>query len=159
MEIKIEKKEDTPKKPPKKDKPPYAGKKHFFFLNPYEDCVFTRCPKCENKTKQRNFSLVIYIDPQQPFVVNEICRYCPHCYLIIAEKNKVESLIGATLKKSMPEIVENTFVVFGTLENADWREISKGEFTPLELMQRIYVFKDTWKFEPVPAEWYPPDEG
>jgi hypothetical protein len=155
----MEKKENPPKKAPKKDKPPYAGKKHFFFLNPYEDCAFTRCPKCENKTKERNFALVIKIDPQPPFLLNKICRYCPHCDLIIAEKNELESLISTASKKSKPDIVKNNYLVFGALQKADWRQISNSESNADELIHHTYVFKDVWNFEPVPAEWYPPDEG
>lgn len=161
MEKKKEKKKTTPKKAHEKDKPPYAGKRHFFFLNPYEDCAFTRCPKCENKTKQRKFVLIIHIDPldpQQPFLLDKICRYCPHCDLIIAEKSELESLISTAFEKSKPEIVKNNYLVFGTLEKADYRQISNSESNPDELIQRTYVFKDVWNFEAIPAEWYPPDE-
>ena len=38
---------------------------HRFFLNPYEDMAFTKCPKCEAKTKVRKFPLVIHIEPTQ----------------------------------------------------------------------------------------------
>jgi len=29
-----------------------------FFLNPYPDMAFTKCPKCETKTRQRKLPLV-----------------------------------------------------------------------------------------------------
>ena len=35
------------------------------FLNPYEDMAFTKCPRCDGRTKQRKLPLVIYIEPQQ----------------------------------------------------------------------------------------------
>jgi len=31
---------------------------HYFFLNPYQDMAFTRCPKCKEKTKIRKHCLV-----------------------------------------------------------------------------------------------------
>ena len=31
----------------------------YFFLNPYADMAFTRCPKCEAKTKQRKLPLAV----------------------------------------------------------------------------------------------------
>ena len=43
---------------------PYKTR-HYFFLNPYEDYAFTKCPKCDEKTKVRKFPLAIHIDPGQ----------------------------------------------------------------------------------------------
>ena len=60
--------------------------RHYFFLNPYEDAAFTRCPKCETKTLIRKFPLVVHIEPQQLFILNKKCRFCPRCDLIIARK-------------------------------------------------------------------------
>ncbi len=45
-------------------------KRHRFFLSPYMDNAFTRCPKCEGKTKLRKFPLVIHIEPRQIFLLN-----------------------------------------------------------------------------------------
>ena len=71
-------------------------KKHKFFLNPYSDCAFTKCPKCETKTKVRKFPLVIHIEPQQIFLLNKQCKYCPNCDLIIVKKQEIESLMTAS---------------------------------------------------------------
>lgn len=30
--------------------------RHYFFLNPYDDMAFTRCPKCEKKRKLENIA-------------------------------------------------------------------------------------------------------
>lgn len=38
-------------------------KGHRFFLNPYDDFAFTKCPKCDQKTAVRKFPLVIHIEP------------------------------------------------------------------------------------------------
>jgi|GEM_PF-7009059 hypothetical protein len=53
--------------------------KYYFFPNPYEDCAFTKCPKCETKTKVRKFILLISIEPNQ-----HSCR--ERCYLNCAEE-------------------------------------------------------------------------
>ena len=41
---------------------PRLGKqppRHTFFLNPYTDARFSKCPKCEGKTRQKKLPLVI----------------------------------------------------------------------------------------------------
>ena len=45
-----------------------------FFLNPYEDERFTRCPQCGAKTRQRKLPLVIHVDPMHPVSLNYTCR-------------------------------------------------------------------------------------
>ena len=55
-------------KPPKR-----LGKlppQYIFFLNPYDDLRFSRCPQCNGKTQQRKLPLVIWVDPQNPVVLN-----------------------------------------------------------------------------------------
>jgi len=36
--------------------------KYNFFLNPYTDAAFTKCPKCDGKTKVKKFPLLIFIE-------------------------------------------------------------------------------------------------
>ena len=74
--------------------------KHYFFLNPYKDCAFTKCPKCDNKTKLRKFPLVIHVEPYQIFFLNKNCKYCTDCDLIIVKQSKIETLMACQLKKS-----------------------------------------------------------
>jgi len=62
----------------------FERRRYYFFLNPYGDAAFTKCPKCESSTKIRKSSLVIHIDPQQLLLLNKKCRYCVKCNLIIA---------------------------------------------------------------------------
>jgi hypothetical protein len=33
--------------------------RHYFFLSTYQEEAFTKCPKCNNKTKVRKFPLAI----------------------------------------------------------------------------------------------------
>jgi hypothetical protein len=130
-------------------------RKHYFFLNPYEDAAFTKCPKCDSKTKIRKFPLVIHIDPQQLFLLNKQCRYCTRCDLIIARKSELESLIATAFEKLNPQIRGNDYLVMGVAEKSDWQESKKGNISEGETIERMLVFKDVWNFELIPAGWYP----
>lgn len=98
-----------------------ARRRHYFFLNPYADCAFTRCPKCQGKTKICKFPLVIHIDPRQLLLLNKQCRYCPCCDLIIAKKSELESLMAACFEEKKPDIIGNGYLVMGVVERKDWR--------------------------------------
>jgi len=129
-------------------------RRHYFFLKPYEDAAFTKCPKCEDKTKIRRFPLVIHIDPQQLLLLNKKCRYCVECDLIIAKKSELESLMVACFEQSKPEIIGNNYLVMGVAERMDWLEGKKGKMPQGETIERMLVFKDVLNFEPVHAGWY-----
>jgi hypothetical protein len=134
-------------------------RRHYFFLNPYEDAAFTKCPKCENNTKIRKFPLVIHIDPQQLLLLNKKCRYCVKCDLIITKKSELESLMAASFEQYKPEIIGNNYLVMGVAERRDWLDSKKGKMLQGETMERLLVFKDILNFELVPAGWYHEDEN
>ncbi len=130
-------------------------KRHKFFLNPYEDYAFTKCPKCETKTKIRKIPLVIHIKPQQLFVLNKQCRYCPNCDLIIIKQQEIESLLAVSFSQSHSQLIGNDYLVVETLDRQDWKEGNKGTLSPQTIIERMYVFQDVWNFEVIPAGWYP----
>ena len=130
--------------------------RHYFFLNPYEDCAFTKCPKCNEKTMVRKFPLVIHIEPRQMFVLNKNCKYCVECDLIIAKKSDIELLMAMKFEKINPSIVGNKYLVFGTLDRSDWKKYSKSLTDPSEAIKQVYVFKDVLKFE-MGGGWYKAD--
>jgi hypothetical protein len=129
-------------------------KRHKFFLNPYSDCAFTKCPKCETKTKVRKFPLVIHIEPQQLLLLNKQCKYCTNCDLIIAKKQELESLMTIGMSQSNPKAIENNYLTIGTLDRQDWKQGNQGSVSPSEIVDRMYVFKDVWDFEVIPGGWY-----
>jgi len=129
-------------------------RRHYFFLNPYEDAAFTKCPKCESKTKIRKFPLVIHIDPQQLFLLNKKCRYCTECDLVIAKKSEVESLMAAAFEQWSPQIVGNNYLVMGVADRKDWQDSREGKRLQSQTIERMIVFKDVWNFELVRAVWY-----
>jgi len=133
-------------------------RRHFFFPNPYEDAAFTRCPKCQSKTKVRKFPLVIHMEPRQLLLLNKTCRYCPGCDLIIAKESEIESLMVASLEQSRPEIVGNSYLVIGVVDRKDWQQGKQGELLEGEVIKCMFAFKDVWNFEPVRAGWYADDD-
>jgi len=139
----------------KSSKKPSLKRRHRFFLNPYEDAAFTRCPKCEAKTKIRKFPLVIHIEPDQMFLLNKRCKYCEACDLIIARKSEIEPLMAAAFEERRPEILGNEYLVVGTMDRQDWRKTTKGEMKQIDTVDRIRVFEDVWRFEILPGGWYP----
>jgi len=122
-------------------------RQHYFFLSPYQDCAFTKCPKCDNPTKVRKFPLVIHIEPQQLFVLNKKCKYCPTCDLIIAKKSDIENLMTAQFEKVDPSVVGNNYLVIGTLDKKDWRGNKTTPMDSRETIENTYIFKDVWNFE------------
>jgi len=137
----------------------FERRKHYFFLNPYKDAAFTKCPKCLDKTKIRKFPLVIHIDPQQLLLLNKKCRYCTECDLIIVKKSELESLMAACFEKLNPKIIGNDYFVMGVVERKDWLEGNQGKMLQGKTIERIIVFKDVLDFEPVRAGWYREDEN
>jgi hypothetical protein len=121
-------------------------KGHRFFLNPYKDCAFTKCPKCDRKTVVRKVPLVIHIEPKQMFVLNKQCKYCAFCDLIIVKQADLEALMAATFEKRDASIIGNEYLVIGTLSREDWRRRDQIP-TPRETLDRTRVFRDVWKFE------------
>lgn len=129
-------------------------RKYYFFLNPYEDCAFTKCPKCDSKTRLRKFPLVIHIDPRQLLLLNKQCRYCARCDLIIAKKSELEALLVACFEKSRPEIIGNDYLAIGVVERKDWQEGKKGKMLQGETINRMLLFKEVLNFEPAHPGWY-----
>src|SRR3989339_1620383 len=98
------------------NKKTFQEARHYFFLNPYQDRTFTRCPKCETKTKIRKFCLMIHIKPLHILSLNTTTNYCPYCSLIIVKKEKLEQLLCAICEQKFPKIIGNDYFVHGTME-------------------------------------------
>lgn len=131
---------------------PRLGKqspRYRFFLNPFQDVRFSKCPQCANKTSQRKLPLFIHIDPAQPLLLNKTCRYCPHCDLLIAHKNELEDIIARVFSVLNPEIVGNKFLVVGTLDRADWKRIDQHKLPIKDTLEALHDFKDEVWFKPM----------
>jgi hypothetical protein len=127
-----------------------------FFLNPYKDARFTRCPECDQPMKQRKLPLVIHIDPMELFSLNKTCRYCPHCDLLIVHKDILEHLLASIFDELKPEIVGNPYLVVGTMEKAVWKRGVQDPLTISEMLEALHDFKEAVTFQLV-GGWGPKD--
>ena len=108
--------------------------KYYFFLNPYTDSSFTRCPKCDNNTKVKKLPLAIVLEKKKiMFMLNKTCKFCPYCELLIAKKSELHSIIMQFL--GVNRITEKDFTIIGTQDKIVYREgLGKGlvKENPLE---------------------------
>jgi len=141
---------------PKSKKEDRFGKqppRHHFFLNPYTDARFTRCPKCDAKTKQRKLPLFIFVPPTMPIALNKTCRYCPACDLLIAHKDQLDALLAAMFtQQHQPDMIGNDYLVVGTVGRADWKEGNPVKQMD-ELRAIVHDFKKVVDFELQPYGW------
>ena len=119
-----------------------------FFLNPYPDVRFTKCPQCGDKTRARKLPLVIHIDPLHLMTLNKTCRYCPRCDLLIAHQDELEAFLTSYFHRHDPEVIGNEYLVMGTVERADWQRGASEAVTPQEMLERLYPFVEQVRFEP-----------
>ena len=143
-----------PKKPLLGKLPPLYD----FILNPYTDARFTRCPGCEQKTRQRKLPLFIHVEPMNPVVLGYTCRYCPDCDLLIAHQDEIEGLLADLFAELDPSIIGNDYLVLGTVERKVWREGLKRPKRIDEMLEHLHDFKEVRTVEYRPAGWYPTAE-
>jgi hypothetical protein len=130
--------------------------RYTFFLNPYTDARFSKCPKCEGKTSQKKLPLVIHIDDGGMMVLNKTCRYCPACDLLIVHKDEIEAQMAYRSQRAAPEVVGSDYLVIGTVERADWRRGTEGAIMPQDMIEVLHDFKDVVQFKSV-GGWGPKD--
>jgi hypothetical protein len=131
-------------------KSPFFGElpaRYKFFLNPYSDIRFTRCPQCEGKTSQKKVPLMIHIDPQYPVNLNYTCRYCPKCDILIAHRDEIEGHLHRLFSERAPEVIGNDYMVMGTTERAYWKEGFTKPHLPPEALANLHGFKEYLNFE------------
>jgi len=124
--------------------------KYNFFLNPYTDTAFTKCPKCDEKTKVKKFPIIIFIEKIK-FVLNlnKTCKYCTYCDLIIAKKEELKPMADAYGVK-----VDDLFI-YGTIPKEVYKQYENKTMLYQEFHKVAIPFKDVWKFTVQPAGWYP----
>ena len=124
--------------------------KYQFFLNPYTEYAFTKCPKCDGKTKVKKFPLVIFIEKIK-FVLNlnKTCKYCPYCELIIAKKEELKPIAEAY------DVKIEDFFIYGTLPIEIYKQYENKQINPKGFDKMAIPFKDVWKFKVQPAGVYP----
>jgi hypothetical protein len=134
-----------------KDRPRISKRpqRYRFFLNPYQDVRFSKCPQCTNKTGQRKLPLFIHIPPDQPVFLNKTCRYCAHCDLLIAHRNELDKLVKHILTMINSELPGDEYLVVGTVDRPVWKRIREENIPPHEWVEMVYIFKEAVTFTPV----------
>jgi hypothetical protein len=128
---------------------------HRFFLNPYPDIRFTRCPDCERMMKKRKRPFVVHVDPHILLTLNMTAQYCPACDLIILHQDHVEALLYHAIAPAMPDSLGRDFLVLGTLERAAWQQRPQDmEF----LLANLHDFKEVLIYTPAHYGWGPAPE-
>jgi len=123
-----------------------AKPRHLFLLNPYEEHALTKCPRCGSETKVRKHCLAVYLEPNNLFVLNKTCRYCPGCDLIIARKAELDQLLRVACEKHCPGAVGNDYQVVGTMNRQDWRGAMNGSIAVSKAIEGVQPFKDLVDF-------------
>lgn len=121
--------------------------KYYFFLNPYPNHAFTRCPKCDGKTKQKKLPLTIELRKRKMFLnINKTCRFCENCELLIAKQQEMEQILADAFGEN---ISKKDYFIMGTLDKEHYTECAStlGES---RLFEHLFVFKDQWIFEKMP---------
>jgi hypothetical protein len=118
-----------------------------FFLNPYQDMRFTRCPQCDNKTRQRKLPLIIHVEPMHMLSLNKTCRYCPYCDLLIAHQDDVEHLLASVFTELKPEVLGNNYLVIGTVDRPAWKRGMQQQLTLQDAIEELHDFKEVVTFK------------
>lgn len=125
--------------------------RYIFFLNPYVDARFTRCPQCDRKMQQRKLPLYIHVFPNYPVSVNFTCRYCTKCDLLIAHKDRLEDVLARLfILHGQQDMIGNDYLVVGTVERSDWRP---GELSLQHILDNLHDFKQVVIFELERGGW------
>ena len=142
-------------------KSPFFGKLpalYKFFLNPYSDARFSRCPQCEGKTLQKKVPLMIHVDPQYPINLNYTCRYCPKCDILIAHQDEIEGHLHHLFSEHAPEAIGNDYMVMGTTERAYWKEGLSEPHPQFETLANLHGFKEYLNFKMI-GGWLPNEKA
>ena len=126
----------------------YLTPRYSFFLNPYSDVRFSRCPKCQRFTNLRKFALLIHVDPMGLIPLRKTCRYCPVCELIIAHQNEIEPQLLSILSKHDPRRLGKPYFVIGTLSLKVWETGMTSSLTFEQIRQHTADFRYQLKFTP-----------
>jgi hypothetical protein len=134
-----------------------AGQKprHRFVFNQFSDIRCTRCPRCEVLTKLRKMPLLVQVEPQQLVPLQKAVRYCPACDLLVVHQDELERELAGVAHEGRPELLGQPYYVRGTLDAADWKQITKEPLSPEELLARYFPFREVLELQVSRSGWFP----
>lgn len=130
--------------------------RYSFVLNPHIDQRFTRCPRCESRTRVRKIPLVIHLDSVGLVTVRKTCRLCVVCEMLIAHQAELELLIDRFSDRGA---VKREYVVLGTVESRIWRRGFSGDLGVDELITQMADFKAYMRIDCTPGGWFRSSES
>lgn len=100
--------------------------KYYFYPNPHDRYAWTKCPKCDTKTKLRKFCLMVYYkDKTLPvprlLSIRADCKFCTECALIIKKKSELEVVLEKLVSVWNLKFNSENYFIFGTMEMSDWK--------------------------------------
>lgn len=130
---------------------PDAGR-YTVFLNPHPDHRFTRCPRCDQETHERNRVLVVQLGPRMVLPVMAACRYCASCDLLISHRDELAAMLRQILPPEEQESVGESMTVVGTLDRGRLRRGGFEEMTPTEALEAFRPVRELVHFDLVQDE-------
>jgi len=98
-----------------------APPRYTFILNPHTSYRASKCPLCKKATHGRKFPLLILVAETHPLVLGFTCKYCSHCELILAHKDRLENELAVAYGSLDPDVVGNDYLVVGTIDSKAWK--------------------------------------
>lgn len=81
-------------KPGRKGQMGALAPRYAFVLNPPADAGFTKCPRCEAKTRVRKLPLVIHVEGVGLVLLGKTCRLCLGCETLLAHRADLDRVVG-----------------------------------------------------------------
>ena len=121
--------------------------RHTFFLNPYKEDRFTRCPECEELMKDRKNPLLVSLGPTALMIFNISGKYCPDCDLLVVHQDIVEEYLVTAISHRHPELSRSPYLILGTVEPKTWRASKKRTVGWQEAIENLHDFKEIVDYE------------
>lgn len=137
----------------RKDRMGALPARYSFALNTHAKARFTKCPRCETKTRVRKIPLVIHVDGAGLVILRKTCRLCVNCEMVIVQRAEIEPLIAASAGRGAAAKPE--YLVLGTVDPRLWRRGLSGSVVVDELIEHMADFKAYISIEYTPGGWYP----
>ena len=125
--------------------------RYSFVLNPYSGERFTRCPRCEAKTRVRKIPLVIHIDSVGLVMLRKTCRLCVVCEMLIAHQAEIDPLVDSLGDHRVPASQQREYLVLGTVESKTWRRGTSSRVMADELIGHVADFKEYMRIDCTPG--------
>ena len=121
--------------------------RHTFFLNPYKEDRFTRCPECDELMKKRKNPLLVSVGTSLLMFFNISGNYCPDCDLLVVHKDIVEEYLRTAMWQMKVDLSGASYMILGTIERKTWRESKKRTVEWQEAIANLHDFKEIVDYE------------